>query len=216
MNNLPSAIPTVSGYFMKTLLFIVLIFIYSSCNEGWQKVNNNLTSTLSKSGDTSLKKTSLLIKPGIGIDNIVLYKSKIQDILKFKNLHYVVDSGESITNGINWACHTFWKSYYAETSGVDFKFSSECFNEPNSNPKTYSRSLTNILIQNNNSACFENGLCIGKASYNDIVKAFGPLPKNWKNEHFIDLQEKGISLSFDDNMKLFKVEIYKPKGTNNR
>jgi hypothetical protein len=142
---------------MKTLLFIALIFIYSSCNEGWQKVNNNLTSTLSKSGDTSLKKTSLLIKPGIGIDNIVLYKSKIQDILKFKNLHYVVDSGESITDGINWACHTFWKSYYAETSGVDFKFSSECFYEPNSNPKTYSRSLTNILIQNNNSACFENG-----------------------------------------------------------
>ena len=48
------------------------------------------------------------------------------------------------------------------------------------------------------------------------VKSFGPIPKNWKNEHFIVLHDKVMSLSFNDELKLFKVEIFRPNAKNNR
>ena len=199
---------------MKTQLLILLVLIYSCSNR--QESSNNSTQTLVNNKpiekpDTSHKsqnQISLLLKPGIGVDNIVLEKSNYSDILNFKNLSFVVDSGESIADGDSWACHEFHKEYYNEENGLTFVFSTPCFMEPNI-PKKYTRSLGAIRINSNKSACFSNGLCIGTATYLEIEKAFGPLTS--QNLDFISSRVKGVTFTFNKNKILSEVLINRPE-----
>jgi hypothetical protein len=201
---------------MRTTI-VILTLLFCSCSTDKKPDKNNVVGqtdivTLS---DTTTKSTAqhsepipLTIFPGQGINNIKLGTSNYEDILDF-NITFAVDSGEGIACGDDFSCHNFWKRYSNEESGLLIEYSSECFPEPNI-PKTYTRELCKINIQDNKFASLKNGLRIGTSTYSDVAKIYGPIPKEWKNESYLRFEKKGISFRFDGYSKLSEVEIFKP------
>ena len=173
----------------------------STDKESKQTINDN------KNSDT----IPLTIFPGQGLETIRLNISTESDIMNFKNFKFAVDSGESIADGKITACHTFWKRIYNETNGLLFTFESECFTEPNSNPKVYKRSLVSIGINGNGNCCIQNGICIGRSTYDEIIKIYNLSSADYKHKNLIILSKLGITFKFNTNYILAEIELYEPQ-----
>jgi hypothetical protein len=200
---------------MKTIVAI-LTFIFYSCSIDKKHDNNvvsqrdivsSLDSTITKM-DKHPYSIPLMVLPGKGVNNIRLGTSDYNDILDF-NIEFAVDSGESISCGNKFSCHSFWKRYSNDDNKLLIEYSSECFNELNT-PDIYTRKLYRINIKDNPLASLKNGIRIGISTYSDVIKIYESIPKGWKNKNYLCFDKEGISFRFDSNSKLSEVEIFKP------
>jgi hypothetical protein len=152
---------------------------------------------------------TICIKPGVGIDNIQFGKSTQVDIENYRNMNFKKNDGEGIACGTRPSSYNYTTDYYSKLNGIRFTFSTLWGTEPQK-LKNKPKKLVTIDLKQTENACLENGLCIGKSSYDDIIKIMGK-PKKWKNEYFLAFYDKGISFHFDNQRIIYSVDIYEPK-----
>ncbi len=148
---------------------------------------------------------TLLIKPGKGVDNIVVHRSSQEAVKKFKKVTFITSKGTGI------ACGTFGSrrfrsaKYKNDSLGLMFEFKTSLVRAPFQ--IFHKLKLQEIIVSKK--GLTDNGLVIGKSTKQDVIALYG-LPPNWKNEGFIAYYEKGISLSFDDNGIISEIQIFSP------
>lgn len=204
---------------MKKPIIILLTLSFFACSTDNKTDNANIVAktNIGIPADTNIKINSkkhfvpipLTIIPGQGFDNIKLGKSNYKDVLKFKNLKFVIDSGRGIACGDDNGCNWLFTNFSNKESGLLIEYSTQCITEQNT-PETYKWTLSKITVTDNNEAVLKNGIRIGNSTYSEVAKIFGPIPKNWQNEEYLLFEKKGISFRFDSNSKLSEVEIFKP------
>lgn len=152
---------------------------------------------------------TIWIKPGIGIDNIKLKKSLEIEVENYRNLNFEKSDGEGTACGTGPSSYNYTTDFYSESNGIRFTFSTPWGTKPDK-LKGASKELVSIDLKQTENACLENGLCIGKSSYDEIVKRMGK-PKRWKNKFFLAFYDKGISFHFDNERIIYSIDIYEPK-----
>ena len=63
-------------------------------------------------------------------------------------------------------------------------------------------------IQATRRGCSGSGICIGLSTYADVVGLYGPIPKEWKNERYLDFEAKGVAFSFDEAGVVDAIEVF--------
>ena len=160
------------------------------------------------SNQTHISNDSILILPKIGIDNISFYAKDNVESFQYKHVIFIVDSGQSVSDGTNGAYFKNWSRFKNDTMGLSFTFATPYNINPNL-AKEQPKTLTEINIWNNQSAHFDNGIKIGTSTYQEVVSTFGQLPADWHNNYFIEYPMQGINFSFDSNRILHGVNLKK-------
>jgi hypothetical protein len=201
---------------MRPIIYILSLLICSFTVDNGNIRSSLDTSTISQNQSETIKirpsepqidSISLTIKPGKGIDNLYLGTTNEDSTLEFKNLKFSFSSGEGIACGEAYSCINFWKRYSHDTSGLLLVYSSDCFPELNI-PDTYSQPLVRITVTGNKGATLENGLRLGTSTYSNVAKIYGPIPKEWKNESYLNFRKKGIAFRFDDSSIISEIEVF--------
>lgn len=196
-----------------TSILVVVMIVFITCTpnirpDGMEDINTSKKKFRVDSSFVLWDSTQpeWTIFPGQGIDDLVL-GDPVPDILNFKNIAFDADSGEGITCGTTFSCHTFHKSFHSKDNGLTLEYESECFPEGRRMPSVYTRSLRMITIRGNRKAALGNGLRIGVSTYFDVANAFVPVSKN---KSYMKFEQLGIAFFFDKNQILWQVEIFEP------
>ena len=152
---------------------------------------------------TNSDKKSYKVKPGIGLDDIVIGKSTINEVLSYGNLEFEIDSGTSISCGEISSCEANFIKIHSKTNGITFTFSTPCLKDP----EKHKLKLVSIYLHETSGACLDNGICINKSTYKDVIKIMGKIKGN-NNDQYLFYYEDGIELNFNEEGILYSVEIY--------
>ncbi len=71
------------------------------------------------------------------------------------------------------------------------------------------KNLVAIYLRQNENACLENGICIGKSSYEDVMEIMSDTKYERKN--YLGYPNKGIGFYFNTDGNLFSIKIYEPR-----
>lgn len=115
----------------------------------------------------------ILVRPGVGLDNLTFINSDTTDIYNYKGLRYTEKSGTSVTEGDDFECYEKWTKLSNDSLGITFTLSTPCLE----NIDTVKKSFVSISLFRTANACLSENLCIGSATTKDVIKYLGE-PKN--------------------------------------
>ncbi|HXP52562.1 MAG TPA: hypothetical protein VN922_21595 [Bacteroidia bacterium] len=146
---------------------------------------------------------TVLVKSGVGVDNIVLLKTSRSVVHNFKNKKYDLNEGRGIACGIGPSQRNRSAEYKNDTIGLTFYFSTRWVRWPF---HTMSKMrLRKITITKN--AKTVSGLIIGKSTRKDVVALLGIPSDNGTIEEY---KSSGIGFEYNDKGVVSSIEVFVP------
>jgi len=155
--------------------------------------------------------TPVIIKPGIGIDNLQLLTSSQEEVKGYQNIDFEQEDGELIARTTGSATFAYTTRFYSESKGIAFTFSTSSGIESKA-LKNETKKLVGVTLKKIDDACIDikNGLCLLGLSYDDILKEMGQ-PKGHKNDYYLEYKDQGINFHFTHKKTINYVEVYVPE-----
>lgn len=150
---------------------------------------------------------AIIIHPNSGIDDITLLKSKPKDVLLFKGAAYEKTTYRTARCGNVVGVKAKLTTYHNDSLGLQFGFYQRV--KSGIFPIWTKPKLVHIRISK--AITLSDGLKVGLSTKEDVLKVYGPLPKDWDSEGFIIFHEKGIGFEFNENTVLNGVKIFPVK-----
>jgi hypothetical protein len=100
-----------------------------------------------------------------------------------------------------------WKEYHNDSLGLTFKFTTK-WKSGERIPLFYKMRLQEVSLTK--LAIDKEGITIGKSNRKDVIKSYGQIPVDWKNENYIKYDDKGLAFRFDDSGIISEVTIFRP------
>ncbi len=145
----------------------------------------------------------IIVRAGIGIDNLTFINSDTADIYNYKGLSYTKETGTALAEGDDFECYENWTKLYNDSLGITFAFSTPCLE----NVDTVRQNFVNISLFGTSNACLSENLCIGSATTQDVIKNLGAPENTFKQmSGQVFIHYKYLQLAFsNDTLNWIKV-----------
>ena len=152
----------------------------------------------------------IIILPNIGIDDIEIGQTKIEDLSTFRGELVRTKTHTTIRCGTGRkrkerGFRARFTNRISEDLGIVFTFTEK---ELHRRKELWSiPELTSITIAG--SIRTYDGISVGSSTKNDVLAVYGPLPNGWDHEAYIYFNEQGIAFDFNENGTLTRIKVFK-------
>ena len=190
--------------------FLISLVLLTACN---RNAGSDDKYSMNSENNIDADTSTIRIFPGQGIDDIKLGTSTFDEVAKFRNDTFRVDSSKGHAHGATADVGDFIfyvKKYSSPLLGVTFVFRSDYIPEQLSHEKqNIPLTLQSIFLNKN--ACLLDSICIGGNNYyQEVTTKLGPFHPEWRKKRYLHFKEKGVALYLDTNGIIKEVEVFLP------